>query len=148
MEQKRKMRAAGPIRITLPAKVAYSPDALKESIASVMERIGCPKCFSGADCFFQMERSFVLDASLNADPSPQPSRAVTGFAARQSHEYTVGLSQGVKHDINRVYRAVDKVIDIIGAHPCISGFDILFKDVLQTIVIPENLEAQAFDQRF
>jgi hypothetical protein len=146
MEQKRKMRAAGPIRITLPAKVAYSPDALKESIASIMERIGCPRCFSGADCFFQMERDFVLDASLNADPSPQPSRA--RFATRQSHEYTVGLSQGVKHDINKVYRAVDKVIDIIGAHPCISGFDILFKDVLQTIVIPENLEGQVFDQQF
>jgi hypothetical protein len=146
MEQKsRKRAAAGPIRITLPAKVAYSPDALKESIASVMERIGCPKCFSGADCFLQMERNFVLDASLNADPSPQPSRS---FAARRDHEYTVGLSQAVKHDINSVFKAVDKVIDIIGPHPCISGFDILFQDVLRTIVVPKNFEAQAFDQQF
>jgi hypothetical protein len=61
---------------------------------------------------------------------------------------TVGLAKGVRYDINKVFRAIDKTIDIIGAHPCISGFDIFFKDVLQTIVIPETFEGQIFDAQF
>lgn len=143
------MPTAGPIRITLPAKVAYSPDALKESIANVMERIGCPKCFSGADCFFQMERQFVLDASLQADPTPQPLHFATPpIDAQPDHVYTAGLAKAVRYDINQVFRAVDRVIDLIGSHPCISGADVLFRDVLNTIVVPENFEAQAFNQTF
>jgi hypothetical protein len=137
-----KVRARGIVRVTLPAKVAYSPDALKESIASVMERLGCPRCFSGADCLFQAEREFVLDAT--GGPVPQP----TAGAAQSGGMLTAGLASDVRYDINRVYRAIDKVIDLIGPHPCISGFDIFFKDVLDTVVVDKELKGQAFDQRF
>ena len=141
---------AGTIRITLPAKVAYSPDRLKESIAGLMERIGCPKCFSGADCFFQNERRFVLDAKLAVEARPA---APSGFANPEpdgdpERTYSVGFSKSVRYDMNKVFRAVDKVIDIIGHHPCISGFDFLFKDVLQSVVVNDNIEGQVFDQRF
>ena len=140
-------RAAGPVRVTVPAKVAYNPDALKKSIAQLVERLGCPKCFSGADCLFEMERRFVLTARANPDPIPwQPTAAA--IDAQPAHLRTVGLSKGVRYDINKVFRAIDKTIDIIGPHPCISGFDIFFKDVLQTVVIPENLEGKIFDQNF
>ena len=140
---------AGTIRITLPAKVAYSPHQLKESIAGLMERIGCPKCFSGADCFFQNERRFVLDAKLALEARPAPP---TAFASDPDGDpartYSVGLSKGARYDINKVFQAVDKVIDIVGAHPCISGFDFLFKDVLQSVVVNDKIEGQVFDQRF
>ena len=139
--------AAGPIRVTIPAKVAYNPDALKKSIAQLVERLGCPQCFSGADCLFEMERRFVLTAQQN--PEPQPWLPATPAITEQpAHMRTVGLAKGVRYDINKVFRAIDKTIDIIGAHPCISGFDIFFKDVLQQIVIPENFEARAFDEQF
>jgi hypothetical protein len=143
----RARRTAGPVRITVPARVAYSPDALKETIANVMERIGCPKCFSGADCYFQMERQFVLKPNWGPDPTPWQAATPT-LEMQPDHVYTVALAKPVRHDINNVFRAVDKVIDIIGAHPCISGFDVFFKDYLQHIVIPESFEGQAFDQRF
>jgi hypothetical protein len=140
-------RAAGPVRITVPAKVAYNPAALKKSIAQLVERLGCPTCFSGADCLFEMERRFVLTARTNPDPIPwQPTAAA--IDAQPAHMRTVGMAKGVRHDINKVFQAIDKTIDIIGPHPCISGFDIFFKDVLQTVVIPENFEAQVFDQNF
>ena len=142
-----RLRAAGPVRVTVPAKVAYSPDALKKSIATLVERLGCPKCFSGADCFFEMERRFVLTAQQDPEPDPWVS-AAPSITAQPAHLRTVGLSKGVRYDINKVFRAIDKTIDIIGPHPCISGFDIFFKDVLQQIVIPENFEAQAFDEQF
>ena len=142
---------AGTIRITLPAKVAYSPDRLKESIAGLMERIGCPKCFSGADCFFQNERRFVLDAKLALEARPAPATSVR-FASDPDGDpartYSVGFSESVRYDINKVFRAVDKVIDIIGHHPCISGFDFLFKDVLQSVVVNDEIQGQVFDQRF
>lgn len=136
-------RAKGPVRITLPASVAYDPKALKKGIATIVERLGCPKCFSGADCFFINEREFVLDSksaverSNIAEPNPDPYRPNT---------YAVGLSSGVRYDLDKVFRAVDKVIDIIGHHPCISGFDFHFRDELRTIIVNEKLDAQRFDQ--
>lgn len=140
---KKPARARGPVRITLPASVAYDPKALKKSIANIVERLGCPKCFSGADCFFTNERDFVVDAKLAVGPGatkwpdPVPWTPIA---------YTVGLSSRVRHDLDKVFVAIDKAIDIIGAHPCISGFDFHFQDELRTIVINEKLEAQRFDQ--
>lgn len=136
-------RARGAVRITLPASVAYDPKALKRGIANIVERLGCPKCFSGADCFFKTERDLVIDPKLAvgpglvAGPTPDPWSENT---------YTVGLSSKVRYDLDKVYVAIDKAIDIIGAHPCISGFDFHFQDELRTIVVNERLEAQRFDQ--
>ena len=138
----KKTARRGPVRITLPASVAYDPKALKKSIANIVERLGCPKCFSGADCFFTNERDFVVDSKLAvnpriAQPEPEPWSQTT---------YTVGLSSRVRHDLDKVFVAIDKAIDIIGAHPCISGFDFHFQDELRTIVVNERLEASRFDQ--
>ena len=55
------IRAHGTVRVSLPAKIAYNPDALKKSLTQSLDKLGCPRCFSGADCFFQHERNFVVD---------------------------------------------------------------------------------------
>ncbi|MDQ3757405.1 MAG: hypothetical protein M3394_06130 [Actinomycetota bacterium] len=137
----RSPRAVGPVRITLPAKVAYDPEALKENIASVLERMGCPSCFSGADCFFQSERSFVLgDATPRSEPEPSPW--ATGLAARPKHQAVIALAPAVKFDIDKVFVAIDRTIDILGTHPCFSGWDALFQNEL--IVVNPELEAQQF----
>jgi len=143
-------RIAGPVRITIPARIAYNPGDLKKSIASIAEQIGHPRCFSGADCFFQMERQFALDragvATAVAGPDPTP------WSVREPDpdpwKLSVGLSSGVKYNLDKVLTAVDKVIDLIGPHPCISGFDVLFRDELELIVVNEKLEAQRFGQQF
>jgi hypothetical protein len=59
-----------------------------------------------------------------------------------THQVTVGMARPVKYDLDKVFKAVDRVIDLIGPHPCISGFDVLFKD--EMIVVNERLEAQRF----
>lgn len=133
-------RARGAVRITLPASVAYDPKALKKGIANIVERLGCPKCFSGADCFFTNEREFVIDPKFAVGPGIAASDPSTGVV------YAVGLSSKVRYDLDKVFRAIDKAIDIIGAHPCISGFDFHFHDELRTIVVNEKLEVQRFDQ--
>lgn len=134
-------RARGAVRITLPASVAYDPKALKRGIANIVERLGCPKCFSGADCFFTTERELVLDTKLAVSPAAEPDPIPW-----RENTYAVGLSSKVRYDLDKVFKAVDKAIDIIGAHPCISGFDFHFQDELRTIVVNEKLEAQRFDQ--
>lgn len=146
-------RVAGPVRISLPASVAYSPDALKKSIASIAELIGHPKCFSGADCLFQMEREFVVDPAGKA--APVAGVRLAGLEPTLAREpspdpwkVTVGLSSGVKYDLDRVLTAVDRVIDLIGPHPCISGFDVLFRDELEIITVNEQLQAQKLSGRF
>jgi hypothetical protein len=59
-----------------------------------------------------------------------------------SYRATVALARPVKYDLEKVYTAIDRVIDLIGPHPCISGFDVLFRDEL--IVINEQLQGQRF----
>ena len=146
MATKTKVRAAGPVRITLPAKVAYSPDQLKTSIKRIAEQIGHPRCFSGADCFFQMEREFLVDPQVRAAAVASPRVALPSDPV--PWKVSIGLSSGVKYDIDKVLTAVDKVIDLIGPHPCISGFDVLFRDELDWIVVNEKLEAKRFGQQF
>jgi hypothetical protein len=128
--------------------VAYNPDALKKSIASVAEQIGHPRCFSGADCLFQMERAFAVDAQgrVAAEPNPEPWRVFE--PSPDPWRVTIGLSSGVKYDLDKVLTAVDRVIDLIGPHPCISGFDVLLRDELNLIVVNEQLQAQRYGQRF
>lgn len=134
-----KIRARGTVRVTLPAKAAYNPDLLKKSIGSLMEKLGCGHCFSGANCLFMHERDFVLDGVSAVALNPQPLPPVDG----PGHAI-VSLSAGNRYDIEKVFRAVDKVIDIIGECPCHSGIDVLYRNELQVIGIDAKGEAHQF----
>lgn len=127
-------RAVGTVRVKLPAKVAYNPDLLKKSVAELLDRIGCPKCFSGANCFFSHEREFIYEKALSpvlGDPNPRPS--LTEAA-------TISLSRGARYDINKVFKAIDKAIDIIGSCPCHSGIDVLYLNEAKVIGINEQIQ--------
>lgn len=144
VEPQPKIRAHGTVRVTLPAKVAYDPAALKKSIGELMERLGCPRCFSGADCFFTHERAFVLDpkgvvvGGSTFGPSPEP------WLTAHSPAVTASLAPGARFNIDKVFKAVDKVIDIIGACPCHSGIDVLYRNEIRVIGIDEQLQGHQF----
>jgi hypothetical protein len=138
-----KMRPAlrGPVRVTMPAAVAFNPDALRKTIAGLAEQIGHPQCFSGADCFLQMEREFIVDpaakltasrAMATAEPSPEPWKI------------TVALSRAVRYDLNKIFAAIDKVNGLLGCSPCCSGFDFHFREELEFIAVNDKLETQRF----
>jgi hypothetical protein len=149
-ERNAERRVAGPVRITLPTRVAYNPEALKKSIVSVVEQLGCPSCFSGADCLLQMERDFVVDPEANASPmaGPLPDPWRVSGPQPEPWRVTVGLASMVKYDLEKVLAAIDTVIDIIGPHPCISGADVLLKNELDLITVDAHLNAQRFDRHF
>ena len=129
-----KIRAHGSVRVSLPAKVAYSPDALKKTIGGLMEQLGCPRCFSGADCLFTVERNYVVDpqgafSAVELNPQPLPPRI---------DAVTASLSRGLRFDIDAVYKAVDSVINALGPCPCHSGFDVLYQNELPVIGVNEQ----------
>jgi hypothetical protein len=134
------IRARGTVRVTLPAKVAYSPDSLKKSLIAVAEGLGCTKCFSGANCLFQSEKTFVVDPAIVINRvalNPQP------LPPLQNH-VTVAVAPGIGYDIDRLMRAVDGVIKNLGPCPCHSGIDILYQSELPVLAITEQGEVQTF----
>ena len=105
------VRSGGPVRISLPAKVAYNKDALKKTIVSVVEQLGCPRCFSGHDCQFSLERNLSVDQdgkvsgggeshipALSVNPDPVPWKVVVGFQGNAAF------------NIDQVLTSVDNVI--------------------------------------
>jgi len=68
-----------PVRVTMPAAVAFDLGRFRKTISSLAERLGHPTCLSGAPCLFDVERAFRVDPGSLAitpalgDPDPQPS---------------------------------------------------------------------------
>ena len=56
----RRLAAAGPVHVTIPAEVAFDIEALFEIQRSVFDRLGHRGCYSGADIRFQLEREFFV----------------------------------------------------------------------------------------
>jgi len=134
VESEPRIRAHGSIRVSLPAKVAYNPDALKKTIGGLLEQLGCPSCFSGADCFFSFERDYVVNpqnvlSAVELNPQPLPPRVTP---------VTASLSRGIRFDINKVFKAVDQVIGALGPCPCHSGFDVLYQNEIPVLGVNEQ----------
>jgi hypothetical protein len=54
------------VRITLPVAAAANMDKFLKVIRNLGDALGCPNCFSGADCTFSLIRDYVVDpATLN-----------------------------------------------------------------------------------
>jgi hypothetical protein len=138
-------RIHGTVRVSLPAKVAYNPESLKKTIGSLLTHLGCPGCFSGADCVFTAERNFAIDpegifSHLALNPQPLPPIVAP--------DLTVSLAAGNRFNIDKVFSAIDTVIDRLpgggGCLPCHSGFDISYLNEIEFLGIDENGKAQQF----
>jgi hypothetical protein len=49
------------IRVTVPANVANDLSLFTNMLKDLGDRIGCKPCISGAACFFDNERDFVVN---------------------------------------------------------------------------------------
>jgi hypothetical protein len=165
MASLQQVRSGGPVRISLPARVAYNKDALKKTIVSVVENLGCPRCFSGHDCQFSLERNLIVDPdgkvsgsgeshipSLAVNPDPVPWKVVVGFQGT------------VAFNIDQVLKAVDNVIaglaeinaartagpttefvpGIEFCNTCHSGRDVTYVNEVILIGVDQNQQTQHY----
>ncbi len=145
------------MRVSIPASVASDLGVFRKSIASIAERLGCRGCFSGADCFFQRERAFVINEKLEitpagvfgplpdpwqvAGPFPQPGRAA-GFdlsmIALNSQplppSVTVTLAPEIGYDLGKLQESIAKIAGRLGCPSYCSSFDISFRQELDFVV--------------
>lgn len=125
------------IRVTVPASVAGDLDSFQKGLAVVAERLGCPACFSGVDCRFQIERGIVLDERLDARFAERPDepglKAELGAALDDtSRTVTANIPTGLK--LADIQAAVASIADRLGCLACCSGFDIEFQQEIDFLV--------------
>ena len=123
---------SGTIRVAIPAKVAANIKTLKSTLESVAERLGCRPCFSGADCFFELEKNYIVDEKVRLATSlevPQvlarsfPSRAATTTV-------NVVLSNKAGNSIETITKAVEKIAELSGHTACATGCNLFFQHFL------------------
>ena len=120
-------RKKAPIKLSIPAKVAYNADLFKKGIFNLLDDIGCPKCFSGVDCHFTTIQDYILTDKLDVVASnvlgatPQP-------VLLKDAPLAVSLPTKVSSNIDLVDSAIDRIFDEIGCRACCSGHDIFFQN--------------------
>jgi len=136
-------RHGGTVRLTIPAAVANDIGSLKKELVSFAERLGCRTCFSGADCFFQLERDFLVDGEQQVMQSPglrvelNPQPLPPGMVL-------VRMDKEVSLDIERLGGAIDRIVGALGCKTCCSGFDIFFQQEVEFINVDKNMNVAAF----
>lgn len=120
----------GPVRITMPAKVAYNRELFDATLVDILEELGCRTCFSGADCTFQLEREFVIDPTFRVSTQSLQTR----FDSIGTNA-TVNIRDDIEaaFDLDGVTKILDQVLGELGCLACCSGFDITFRTELERL---------------
>ncbi len=58
-------KIGAPVRVSIPASVAYDMDKFSKVHRGILERLGCGACTSGHDIRFEVIRNFTIDEKLN-----------------------------------------------------------------------------------
>jgi hypothetical protein len=53
-----------PVRVVVPAKVAFNLAQMNKLTAEILARLGCPGCHSGHDIRFDIASEFLVDENL------------------------------------------------------------------------------------
>jgi hypothetical protein len=67
-----------PIRISIPATVAFDIDRFHKAVVNIGERLGCKGCVSGADCLFTFQRNYVINPQTLAAEAVQGGVIIEG----------------------------------------------------------------------
>ncbi len=128
----------GPVRITMPAHIAYNIDDFRDSLTNILEELGCRACFSGADCTFQLEREFVVNPAKQITRYATPSRLKRQGSLGRDVLVNVRSPEST-YKIDSVFNILDKVFGELGCMACCSGFDITFRTELERVIAPREI---------
>jgi len=143
-------RHEGAVRMTMPARVANDLNALQRGLRSLAERLGHPKCATGCDILhFMLEREFSLSEKVELNPQPLPPKAGPVpdpwvGAAGGGNTVLVSIPSRVNNDIESLGKTIATVLGKLGCQACCSGFDILFRQELDMMVVDERLNVSGF----
>jgi hypothetical protein len=130
-------RRGGAIRLTLSAKVANDFGSLERSLRELAERLGHPGCATGCDIFhIGKEQEFTIGDEVALNPQPLPPQRIRLGETRGS--ITVTLPEKVSGNIDLLTRAVGTVLGKLGCSACCSGFDIQFRNEINTLALDEK----------
>jgi len=135
-------RRGGAVRLTVSAKVANDLGLLQGALKNLADRLGHTACATGCDLFhIGQEVEFgVNEVALN--PQPLPPR---GFNLRPSRgTITVTIPEKVNGNIDLLTKAVANVVGKLGCEACCSGFDIYFRNELNSIALDERAGVARF----
>jgi hypothetical protein len=125
------------IRFTIPASVALDPKGFSSAIGTIAEKLGHRNCFSGVDCLFQRQKDFVIDEKFKALPQdPIPCRKLPTV--------DVAIHQDALSNIDGIRKVAEVAFGKLGCLPCTSGFDVLFRNTIRTLVIDKAFDAQIY----
>ena len=129
-------RRGGAVRLTVSAKVANDLNLLQGALKNLADRLGHTACATGCDFFhIGQEVEFgVNEVALN--PQPLPPRGLNLAAARGT--VTVTIPEKVNGNIDLLTRAIGSVVGKLGCEACCSGFDILFRNEINTMSLDER----------
>jgi hypothetical protein len=140
---------SGAVRITIPVNVAANIKTLKTTLETIAERLGCRPCFSGADCFFELERNYLIDENAKLRNSLQVPEL--GVRATASHNagttVNVALSKKAGFSIDTITAAVEKIAELSGHTACATGCNLFFQhflDDMRSFAVNEKGVIQKF----
>ncbi len=121
----------GTVRITVPTSVGYDLKKFQKSLASLAEKLGCLRCFSGADCFFQWERDYVINPATVAVQGIGAS--LRGTTPDTAPAVTASIPVAVSSNLGLLQKTVANIAGRLGCTPCTSGFDLLLRQEIRRI---------------
>lgn len=130
------------IRFTIPASVALDSKGFVSAIGSIAEKLGHPNCFSGVDCLFQRQKDFVINESFKALPQdPVPCRRLPTV--------DIVASDKALGNVDSIRKIAEIAFENLGGClPCTSGFDVLFRNTIRTLVIDEEFQSRKYGRGF
>ncbi len=140
-----------PVRVSIPAKVAYDLDSFNKSLIDLLDELGCKSCCSGYDITFETFRGpYAIGHDLEVTRLRPQHQLRTADIEVGDRDYEpiqvvkVGLHEKAAFNIEVITEAVAKIAGELGHIACVSGFDIRFQNQLDFMVNAQGNVVQEF----
>ena len=127
-----KDHATRSVRVSIPMSIASDIGKFKETLGSILDRLGCPACCSAHDIYFEMQRDIRFDGDLDIAKAAFASKRAG--AAASVPVVSAALSPKLASNIKDVFSALDRIVDL-SSHPACTSGDDLFLRVETNILI-------------
>lgn len=120
------------VHVSIPASVAGNLGNFKNTVDSILDKLGCGACCSGHDIHFDLQRDFIFNEKMQV--SALPMTFARADAGAKFPTVSASLSPKLANDIKSVHNSIDKIAELIGCAACCSGHDLFFSNQQRLVV--------------